>query len=110
MVQTLNLGATAFDGLLCLTLVFIAWLLVRTPDLVRAVMLFFAFGLLVSVAWVRLNAVDVALAEAIIGAGLTGAMFLAALSRLGKASSPQAGPAAPETRSRTPQPHDREKT
>ena len=35
-----------------------------------------------SLAWVRLKAVDIALAEAAIGAGLTGALFLTALGRL----------------------------
>jgi uncharacterized MnhB-related membrane protein len=60
----------------------LAWRVVFTTDLFRAALTFFAFGLLVSLAWVRLQAVDVALAEAAIGAGLTGALFLAALSRL----------------------------
>jgi uncharacterized MnhB-related membrane protein len=78
----MNPGTLAFDGLLCLTLVLLAWRLICMPDLFRAVMLFFVFGLLMSLAWVRLEAVDVALAEAAIGAGLTGAIFLAALSRL----------------------------
>jgi len=35
-----------------------------------------------SLAWVRLSAPDVALAEAAIGAGLTGALLLAALRRI----------------------------
>jgi uncharacterized MnhB-related membrane protein len=44
--------------------------------------LFIAFGLLMALAWVRLDAPDIALAEAAIGAGLTGAILLAALARL----------------------------
>lgn len=75
-------GAWAFDGLLALALLLAAGGLIRAADLFRAIILFFAFGLLMSVAWVRLNAVDVALAEATIGAGVTGALFLAALARL----------------------------
>lgn len=75
-------GAWAFDLLLALALVFTAWRLIRMPDLFRSIILFFVFGLLMSVAWVRMNAVDVALAEATIGAGVTGALFLAALARL----------------------------
>jgi len=35
-----------------------------------------------ALSWVRLDAPDVALAEAAIGAGLTGALLLAALARL----------------------------
>ena len=45
--------------------------------LFRAIVLFIAFGLLVAIVWGRLGAVDVALAEAAIGAGLTGALLLA---------------------------------
>lgn len=97
MVETVSPAALAFDGLLCLMLLFISWRLVCIPDFFRAIMLFFLFGLLMSVAWVRLNAVDVALAEATIGAGLTGAMFLAALSRLHRSPSPQADPAGPQS-------------
>lgn len=48
-------------------------------DRYRAVILFIVFGLLMSVAWVRLAAPDIALAEAAIGAGLTGALLLNAL-------------------------------
>jgi uncharacterized MnhB-related membrane protein len=89
-------GALAFDGLLCAALLVIAWRLVGAADLFRSIMLFFVFGLLLSVAWVRLNAVDLALAEVAIGAGLTGALFLAALARLRRprprpADAPAAG-------------------
>jgi len=45
-------------------------------DLFRAVVLFIAFGLLMTLGWVRLQAPDVALAEAAIGAGLTGVLLL----------------------------------
>lgn len=45
-------------------------------DLFRAVVLFIAFGLLMTLGWVRLRAPDVALAEAAIGAGLTGVLLL----------------------------------
>jgi energy-converting hydrogenase B subunit D len=44
-------------------------------------MLFIAFGLLMALVWGRLNAFDVAMAEAAIGAGLTGALLLAALAK-----------------------------
>ena len=48
-------------------------------DRYRAVILFIVFGLLMTLAWVRLAAPDIALAEAAIGAGLTGALLLDAL-------------------------------
>lgn len=47
-----------------------------------AVALFVAYGLLLAFAWVRLEAVDVALTEAAIGAGLSGLLLLGAARRL----------------------------
>jgi energy-converting hydrogenase B subunit D len=43
---------------------------------------FIVFGLLMALAWARLQAPDIALAEAAIGAGLTGALLLDALGTL----------------------------
>lgn len=73
-----------FDGLLGLGLLGLAWRAMACADLFKAIVLFIAFGLLMALAWVRLEAPDVALAEAAIGAGLTGALLLAALARLEK--------------------------
>ncbi len=111
MVADLNLAAWAFDGFLCFLLLFSAWQLLAARDLFRAIIIFFVFGLFMSLAWVRLNAVDVALAEATIGAGLTGALFLAALARVrrtarrdsdsgSKEGRTSSGPQPPETRDR----------
>lgn len=72
----------AFDLLLGLALLWSAWRALATPDLARAVVLFIVFGLLMTLAWARLDAPDVALAEAAIGAGLTGALLLDALGAL----------------------------
>lgn len=47
-----------------------------------AVVGFVSFGLVVTLAWVRLDAIDAALTEAAIGSGLTGALLLGAASRL----------------------------
>jgi multisubunit Na+/H+ antiporter MnhB subunit len=47
-----------------------------------AVVAFVVYGLLLTIAWVRLAAVDVALTEAAIGGGLTGMLMLGAVSRL----------------------------
>jgi multisubunit Na+/H+ antiporter MnhB subunit len=47
-----------------------------------AVVAFVGFGLVLSLAWVRLAAVDVALTEAAIGSGVTGAVLLTAVARL----------------------------
>ncbi len=72
----------AFDGLLAVALPVLAWRVLAARDLYRAVVLFIAFGLLVAISWVRLDAPDIALAEAAIGAGLTGALFLNAVGGL----------------------------
>ena len=71
-----------YDGLIALTLLWIAWQVLVTRDLFKAVVLFIVFGLLMALAWVRLQAPDLALAEAAIGAGLTGALLLDAVGHL----------------------------
>jgi uncharacterized MnhB-related membrane protein len=81
-VETLMVLQWGFDGMLVLALLWLAWQALRSPDLFKAIVLFIAFGLVMALAWVRLQAPDIALAEAAIGAGLTGALLLAALARL----------------------------
>lgn len=81
-MATLSLLQSGFDLLLGLGLLWLAWRALACPDLFKAVVLFVSFGLLMALAWVRLAAPDVALAEAAIGAGLTGALLMAALARL----------------------------
>jgi uncharacterized MnhB-related membrane protein len=81
-MAALSLLQTAFDLLLGLGLLWLAWRALACPDLFKAVVLFVSFGLLMALAWVRLAAPDVALAEAAIGAGLTGALLMVALARL----------------------------
>ena len=56
-----------------------------------AVALFIAYGLLLALAWVRLAAVDVAMTEAAIGAGLSGVLLLGAVRRLAPQSSQPPG-------------------
>lgn len=79
----------AFDLLLTLALVWLGWRLLAADDLYEAVAGFVAFGLLLALAWARLDAPDVALAEAAIGAGLMGALLLSALG--GGAGKSRAG-------------------
>lgn len=81
-METVNLFAMLFDALLGLLLLGLAWLLLNCRDLFRAIVLFVAFGLLMAIVWVRLDAPDVALAEVAIGAGLTGALLMSALAKL----------------------------
>ena len=58
-----------------------------------AVIGFLIFGTLLSLYWALISAPDVALAEAAIGAGVTGALFVAAVTALGR--SARIGPQGP---------------
>lgn len=60
----------------------LAWLCLSTRKLFKAIVLFVSLGLFVTIAWARLGALDVAIAEAAIGAGLTGALLLVTWRRL----------------------------
>ena len=77
----MNLILVVFDVVLLTTLLALAVAAILSPEPRRAVMLFIAFGLWLSLVWARLSAPDVALAEAAIGAGLGGALMLAAARR-----------------------------
>ncbi|WP_253447611.1 hydrogenase subunit MbhD domain-containing protein [Natronospira proteinivora] len=79
-----------FDGLLCLGLLWLAWQVVISPGQFRATVLFMVFGLLMAACWARLGTPDLALAEAAIGSGITGALLLNAC----KASYTQSQPAS----------------
>jgi uncharacterized MnhB-related membrane protein len=83
-----------FDALLAAALLWIAWQALHSRDLFKAVVLFISFGLLMALAWVRLGAPDMALAEAAIGAGITGALLLDAVRQIGQ-HDPSPRPARP---------------
>lgn len=68
-----------FDLLLATLTLCLAWAAISSADLRRSVVLFITFGLLLAIVWARLLAPDLALAEAAIGAGLSGALLLSAL-------------------------------
>jgi len=79
MMNTLQ---TVFDLVLVLALLWIAWRALAAADLFKGIVLFIAFGLLMALAWMRLRAPDIALAEAAVGSGITGALLLSGLARL----------------------------
>jgi len=72
------------DIALCGSLIWLASQTLATADLFKAIVLFIVFGLVMALTWARLDAPDIALAEAAIGAGLTGALFLSTLAALTK--------------------------
>ncbi|KAF7785685.1 hypothetical protein PRUB_a0041 [Pseudoalteromonas rubra] len=75
-------GELIIDLLLGCGAVMTAVLCLTAKDLFQAILLFISMGLLVTLAWVRLGAWDVAIAEAAIGAGLTGALLIATRRQL----------------------------
>lgn len=71
-----------FDLLLAGAVMALAAAAVAARNLFTMIVLFVVFGLLSALAWVRLSAPDVALAEAAIGTGVTGALLLGTLHHL----------------------------
>ncbi len=71
-----------FDLLLVGGLLWLCWQVVSARELFRSIVLFIVFGLLMAICWARLQAPDLALAEAAIGAGITGALFLSTLGAI----------------------------
>jgi energy-converting hydrogenase B subunit D len=78
----MNLALWALDLAFCGSLVWLAVQTLATPNLFKATVLFIVFGLTLALSWARLDAPDIALAEAAIGAGLTGALLLSTLASL----------------------------
>ncbi len=81
MTDALNLA------LVVLVLGLAVWTIVARETF-AAVAGFIVYGLLLTLVWVQLSAIDVALTEAAIGAGLTGALLIGAAYRLRKTESP----------------------
>ena len=80
-----------FDGVLVVLLIWLAWRSVTDRDLLRSVVQFIIMGLLMAVVWLRLGAPDVALAEAAVGSGLTGALILSAWARTRESKEKRSG-------------------
>lgn len=69
------------DMILAGLLLVMAWGALYAPARTSAMSLFIAFGVILALIWARLGAPDLALAEAAIGAGLTGALLIQAARR-----------------------------
>lgn len=78
----------AFDVLLIGTLLWIAIGSLSEAKLFKSVVMFVVFGLFLAIAWVRLGAPDVALAEAALGAGVTGTLMLDAVGHIRSRTTP----------------------
>jgi uncharacterized MnhB-related membrane protein len=85
---------TIASGVVVLLLLGLALWTVVARDAFLAVAGFVVYGLLLALVWVRLAGIDVALTEAAIGGGLTGALLLGAVGRLRRTESASAAEAA----------------
>jgi multisubunit Na+/H+ antiporter MnhB subunit len=77
VIQALDIGLAA------LVLAVAGWT-IAAREAFASVVGYVAYGLLLSLVWVRLFAVDVALTEAAIGSGVTGVLLISAVVRLRK--------------------------
>jgi multisubunit Na+/H+ antiporter MnhB subunit len=74
---------SVLDMLVAGVLPILAWRILATDDVHEAVVLFIALGLLAAVAWARLDAPDIALVEAAVGTGITGALLVGTVRAIG---------------------------
>ena len=94
----MTVASWIFDLILVAALVWLSVRVLAEVKLFKSVVLYIAFGLLLALAWVRLAAPDIALAEAAIGAGITGALLLDAAGHMrGRPQPYSAGPDDPGT-------------
>lgn len=83
---------SAIDFVLAAGIVWLAWRALMTDDLFKGVVFYIAFGLAMALTWVRLEAPDIALAEAAIGTGLTGVLLLDAVRHFSRSPERLARP------------------
>jgi len=70
--------------LLLLFLIVCAIIVARTRDLLSAVIIFAAYSLVMAVIWQQLEAPDLAITEAAMGAGVTTILLLVVISKTGR--------------------------
>ena len=73
---------TVIDVLLASGIVLLATAALLTRSSLRSIVWFVCLGLLTAICWARLDAWDIALAEAAIGSGISGVLLLLAWRRL----------------------------
>ncbi len=74
-----------FQYTLLVFLILCALAVAKTRDLLGAAIIWAAFSLIVSVLWLLLEAPDVSITEAAIGAGLTTLLFIVTVSKTRRA-------------------------
>lgn len=79
-----DMAMSGFDLVLAALIVGTGLFAVTVRDLFGAVVFFIVYGVFIALAWLRLGAMDVALTEAALGAGLTGVLLIGAVARLAR--------------------------
>lgn len=72
-----------FDLAVALLIFVVGALCMLARNMMTAVIIYIAYGLLLSLAWVRISAVDVALTEAAVGSGAAGLLMVIAANLMG---------------------------
>ncbi len=70
-----------FNVLLIVLLIVCAIAVERTKDLLSALIIFGAYSAIMALLWLLLNAPDIAMTEAAVGAGVTTILFVGVLSK-----------------------------
>lgn len=71
-----------FECALLLLLIAVGIAAMLQKNLLNTVLVFTAFGLVMSVIWMLLRSPDLAITEAAVGAGVTGVLFVLTLQRI----------------------------
>jgi len=77
-------AADLFDLAVLVLMIICVVSIARTRDLVKASVLFSVYSLVLCLLWVHRSAPDVAMTEAAVGAGITVALFLYVITRVGR--------------------------
>ena len=87
----MTIASAIYIGLAVLVLALAGWTIFARDDY-AAIVGFVTYGLLLSLVWVSLSSHDIALTEAAIGGGVTGALLLGA-AYIGRRAPPPGTPA-----------------
>lgn len=71
-----------FKGILLIFLILCAIFVTFSKDLLRSVLIFMTYSLVMSIIWVLLESPDLAITEAAVGAGVTTVLFFLTLKKI----------------------------
>ncbi|MBP5652090.1 MAG: DUF4040 domain-containing protein [Lachnospiraceae bacterium] len=68
--------------MLCLFLIFCAVVVSFTKSTLSAIVIFYAYSLVMDIIWILMESPDLGITEAAVGAGVTGILFYATLKKI----------------------------